>query len=267
VMANRIWQGHFGEALVRTPNNFGIAGERPSHPELLDWLAAEFINQGWSLKKMHRLVMLSSAYQMSADTTPIKREKDPENRLLSHFSIRRKTVEEIRDSLLLLDGSLDLTMGGSLQKGEGTDNEFSDGRKSIHPDDSNRRTVYLALRRSNLSTLFTLFDFGDATTSTENRSQTNVAPQALYMMNSKSVAEHSRALARQLLLKDVSDESRVNRAWVKILGRDAKPEEVRGSLQYVATFPAKPSDDEGRVLAWTSFCRSLVASNDFIYIY
>ncbi len=267
VMANRIWQGHFGQGLVRTPNNFGIAGERPSHPELLDWLAAEFIRQGWSIKKMHRLILLSSTYQMSADATPAKREKDPDNRLLSRYSIRRKTVEEIRDSLLLLDGSLDLTMGGSLQKGEGTDNEFSDGRKSIHPDDSNRRTVYLALRRSNLATLFTLYDFGDATTSTEYRSQTNVAPQALYMMNSKFVADRSRGVAKQLLQQELTDAGRVSRAWLNILGREPKPDEVHAALQYIAAFPAKPSNDEGRLLAWTSFCRSLVASNDFIYVY
>ncbi len=267
VMANRIWQGHFGQGLVRTPNNFGIAGERPSHPELLDWLAAEFIRQGWSIKKMHRLILLSNTYQMSADATPAKREKDPDDRLLSRFAIRRKTVEEIRDSLLLLDGSLDLTMGGSLQKGEGTDNEFSDGRKSIHPDDSNRRTVYLALRRSNLATLFTLYDFGDATTSTEYRSQTNVAPQALYMMNSKFVTDRSRGVAKQLLQQDLTDERRVSRAWMNILGREPKPDEIRAALQYIAAFPAKPANDEGRVLAWTSFCRSLVASNDFIYVY
>ncbi len=267
VMVNRIWQGHFGQGLVRTPNNFGIAGERPSHPELLDWLAAEFIRQGWSLKKMHRLILLSSAYQMSAEVTPAKREKDPDNRLLSRFSIRRKTVEEIRDSLLLLDGSLDLTMGGTLQKGEGTDNEFSDGRKSTHPDDSNRRTVYLALRRSNLATMLTLYDFGDATTSTEYRSQTNVAPQALYMMNSKFVADRSRGVAKQLLQQESTDERRVSRAWVSILGREPKADEIRAALQFIAAFPAKPSNDEGRLLAWTSFCRSLVASNDFIYVY
>ena len=267
VMVNRIWQGHFGQGLVRTPNNFGIVGERPSHPELLDWLAAEFIRQGWSVKKMHRLMLLSSTYQMSAAVTPVKSEKDPDNRLLSRFSIRRKTVEEIRDSLLLLDGRLDLTMGGSLQKGEGTDNEFSDGRKSAHPDDSNRRTVYLALRRSNLATLLTLYDFGDATTSTEYRSQTNVAPQALYMMNSKFVADRSRGVATQLLQQPLTDAGRVSRAWVNILGREPEPNEIRAALQYLAAFPAKRSNEEDRLLGWTSFCRSLVASNDFIYVY
>ena len=115
---NRIWQGHFGEGIVRTANNFGIVGERPSHPELLDWLASEFITQGWSVKHMHRLIMLSSAYQMSSETTPEKVEKDADNRLLSRFAMRRMTVEEIRDSLLQLDGTLDLTMGGTLQTGD-----------------------------------------------------------------------------------------------------------------------------------------------------
>ena len=262
-MVNRIWQGHFGQGLVRTPNNFGIAGERPTHPLLLDWLAAEFIRQGWSIKKMHRLIVLSSAYRMSSASTPIQREKDADNRWLSRFPIRRKTVEEIRDSLLLLDGHLDLTVGGSLQAGEGTDNEFSDGRKSIHPDSTNRRTVYLPIRRSNLSSLFTLYDFGDGTTSTEVRAQTNVAPQALYMMNSKFVADRALGLARQLLTQDTSDEPRVRRAWLKVLGREATNEEVGASLQFVKNFPAKASNE----LAWASFCRSLVAANDFIYVY
>lgn len=267
VMINRIWQGHFGEGLVRTANNFGITGERPTHPELLDWLAHEFISQGWSVKKVHRMIMLSSTYQMSGDVTPVAREKDPDNRLLTRFSMRRKTVEEIRDSLLILDGSLDLAMGGSLQKGEGTDNEFSDGRKSLHPDDSKRRTVYLPLRRSNLATLLTLYDFGDATTSTEIRSQTNVAPQALFMMNSKFVTERSRSLAEQLLKSGTADERRVSRAWFTVLGREPERDEIRASLDYIARFPAKPTDDSGRLLAWSSFCRALIASNDFIYVH
>jgi mono/diheme cytochrome c family protein len=267
VMVNRIWQGHFGEGIVRTPNNFGIVGERPTHPELLDWLAGEFIAQGWSVKKMHRLIMLSNAYRMSSEVTAEKSEKDPENRLLSRFTMRRMTVEEVRDSLLQLDGSLDLTMGGTLQKGQGTDNEFSDGRKSLHPDDSKRRTVYLPLRRSNLATLLTLFDFGDATTSNELRSQTNVAPQALFMMNSKFVAERSQSLAKRLLEGDTADDRRVSRAWFTVLGREPSREETEAGLEYVRRFLSKSSDDGARLLAWSSLCRSLIASNDFIYIH
>jgi hypothetical protein len=267
VMVNRIWQGHFGQGLVRTPNNFGIVGERPTHPELLDWLAREFVAQGWSVKRMHRLIMLSSAYRMSSEVIPAKREKDPENRLLSRFSLRRMTVEEIRDSLLQLDGSIDLTMGGTLQTGEGTDNEFSDARKSLHPDNSKRRTVYLPLRRSNLSTLLTLFDFGDGTTSTETRSETNIAPQALFMMNSKFVEERSRSVAQRLLQTESTDVERVDRAWWIILSREPGSEERSAALSYLRGFPAKSGNDDVRLLRWSSFCRALISSNDFIYIH
>jgi hypothetical protein len=267
VMVNRIWQGHFGQGIVQTPNNFGLTGERPTHPELLDWLAREFITEGWSVKKLHRAIMLSSAYQMSSEVTPEKQAKDPDNRLLSRFGLRRMTVEEIRDSLLQLDGSIDLTMGGTLQTGEGTDNEFSDARKSLHPDRSKRRTVYLPLRRSNLSTLLTLFDFGDATTSTDTRSQTNIAPQALFMMNSKFVAERSQSLARQLLEREATAENRVRRAWRVVLGRDPEPDELRAALEYAGNFPGKTQDEDADLLAWSSFCRALIASNDFIYVH
>ncbi len=267
VMVNRIWQGHFGQGLVRTSNNFGITGERPTHPELLEWLAQEFLAHGGSVKHMHRLLMLSSAYRMSDLSTDLKNEKDPDNRLLSRFPMRRKTVEEIRDSLLLLDGGLDFTIGGTLQTGAGTDNEFSDGRKSLHPDNTRRRTVYLPLRRSNLATLLTLYDYGDATTSTEVREQTNVAPQALYMMNSKFVTERSTALAAQLLASETSDDRRIARAYLTVIGRGPAADEAAMARDYLSRFPGRPDNDEGRRMAWASLCRTLIASNDFIYIH
>src|SRR5258708_32210292 len=148
---------------------------------------------------MHRLIMLSSAYQMSSLGSRASIERDADNALLSRFPQRRLEVEEIRDSLLALDGSLDLTMGGALSGGRGTDKEFSNDRMSLNPDQSRRRTVYLPLPRSNLPSRLTLFDFGDATTPGEGRSQTNVAPQALYMMNSDFVAGQARALSGQML--------------------------------------------------------------------
>lgn len=267
VMVNRIWQGHFGQGIVRTPNNFGIVGERPTHPELLEWLAREFIARGWSMKKMHRLIMLSSAYQMNSEVTGEKREKDPDNRLVSRFAMRRMSVEEIRDTLLQVDGTLDLTMGGPLQSGQGTDNEFSDARKSLHPDKTKRRTVYLPLRRSNLASLLTLFDFGDGTTSTDIRSETNIAPQALFMMNSEFVAERSRSLAQKLLKAEASDTGRVYRAWETVLGREPAAEETKAAIEYIRAFPAKSADSEAPLLAWSSYCRALIASSDFIYVH
>jgi hypothetical protein len=175
-------------------------------------------------------------------------------------------MEEIRDGLLALDGSLDLTMGGALQSGSGTDKEFSDDRKSLNPDQSKRRTVYLPLRRSNLPSVLTLFDFGDATTPGEGRSQTNVAPQALYMMNSDFVAKQTQSLASQLLGNGVLDDAaRIGGAYYRVLGQPAEEKEIKAALDYIRLFPG-PDGQAGRLLAWTSFCRALVASNDFLYI-
>ncbi len=269
VMANRIWDWHFGEGIVRTPSNFGKMGERPTHPELLDYLAARFVEGGWSIKAMHRMLMLSSAYQMSSAASPEALAGDADDSLLSRFPQRRLEVEEIRDSLLALDGSLDFTMGGALQSGHGTDKEFSDERMSLNPDQSKRRTVYLPLRRSNLPSVLTLFDFGDATSPGEGRSQTNVAPQALYMMNSEFVARQASSLAKLLLSDDALDDARrIRKAYYRAQSRPPRDEEVRSALEYVRHFPgARDTSEEGRMLAWTSFCRTLVASNDFLYVH
>ena len=268
VMANRIWQWHFGDGIVRTPGNFGKAGERPTNPELLDYLAASFVEGGWSVKSMHRLLMLSSAYQMSSLAAPEALERDADNTLLSRFPARRLEVEEIRDSLLQLDGTLDLTVGGALLSGRGRDTEFSDERMGMQPDQSKRRTVYLPLRRSNLASVLTLFDFGDATTPGDGRSQTNVAPQALYMMNSEFVAAQARSVAGQLLGDSALDDSgRVRGAWYRILGRPARQDEVDRALQYLVAFPGKSDGQQGRLDVWTSFCRTLISSNEFLYIH
>ena len=240
VMVNRIWQWHFGEGIVKTPNNFGALGARPTHPELLDFLAAKFIESGWSVKAMHRLIMTSAAYRAKRQTG------------------RRLQVEEIRDALLAVDGSLDFAMGGTTQSGTGTDKEFSDDRKTQDPDRSARRLVYLPLRRSNLPGLLNLFDFGDATTSCEGRASSNVAPQALFMMNGAFVEARARGLAARL---QGADASRVKQAYWRVLSRPASPAELRGALGYLARFPG------GQALAWISLTRSLMASNEFLYVY
>ncbi|HUQ93858.1 MAG TPA: DUF1549 and DUF1553 domain-containing protein [Bryobacteraceae bacterium] len=263
VMVNRIWQWHFGEGLVRTPNNFGKLGDPPSHPELLDWLARRFIDSGWSVKGMHRLILESNTYRMSGAAAPNAVEKDTENRLLSRFSPRRLAVEELRDSLLAIDGSLDGTMGGKMMEGEGTDNEFADARKSINPDTSKRRLVYLPLRRSNLPSMLNLFDFGDATTSSDGRTQTNVAPQALFMMNSGFVAERAKSVSTELLgLRALDDSERVRRAYLRILNRPPAEPYVKDALAYVRGFPGGRTE-----AAWASLIRTMIASNDFLYVH
>ena len=263
VMVNRIWQWHFGEGLVRTPDNFGKMGDRPSHPKLLDYLAQRFIASGWSIKSMHRLMMLSSTYQTASDTDPKTMEADQENRLLAHFNRQRLDVEEIRDGMLALDGSLDLTMGGTLQKGFGTDGENSSDRLSLDPLKLTRRTVYLPLRRANLPSLLNLLDFGDATTVTGKRTLTNVAPQTLFMMNSEFGFEHAKSIAGKLqAIPDANDSKRIEAAYLQILNRKPEPGEIDTALTYISQY-AKKYGPEG---AWPSFCHVLMASNEFVYV-
>jgi mono/diheme cytochrome c family protein len=265
VMVNRIWQWHFGEGIVRTPDNFGKMGERPTHPELLDYLASRFVESGWSIKAMHRTIMLSSAYQMASQTGDAVVESDPENRLFSRFNRQRLDVEEIRDGMLAIDGTIDLTMGGTLQKGFGTDKENSADRLSLNPEKLRRRTVYLPLRRANLPTLLNLFDFGDATTVTGKRALTNVAPQALFMMNSDFVTERALNLAQSLSKREAEPARRMEGVYWSILDRQPSAGEVDAGLTYIDNF-RKKFERVSELDAWQSFCRILLASDDFIYV-
>ncbi|MDZ4802552.1 MAG: DUF1549 and DUF1553 domain-containing protein [Bryobacteraceae bacterium] len=262
VMANRVWYWHFGEGIVRTPDNFGKMGERPTHPELLDYLASEFVSSGWSVKKLHRSILLSNAYRMSAAAAGQSVAADPENKLFSRFPRRRLSVEEIRDAMLAIDGSLDYTTGGTLQSGTGTDGENSNGRMSLKPESNKRRLVYLPLRRANLPSLLNLFDFGDATTTSGKRTLTTVAPQALFMMNSGFVEERAKSLAGQLAKTTIDQRERVQALYRRVLNRDATASDIDGALSYVDSFAIKRSTDD----AWLSLARVLMASNEFIYV-
>ena len=263
VAVNRIWHWHFSEGLVRTPNNFGVTGQAPTHPELLDYLARQFIRSGWSIKSMHRLLMNSSTYQTSSQVSDEVWQLDPSNRLWSRFQRRRLSVEEMRDSMLALDGSLDLTMGGNL-----TDNLDSFGYEQpfFHPDETQRRTVYLPLYRNKLPPDLTLFDFANSTTSAGQRSLSTIAPQGLYLMNSDFVASRARALAETLLAQEgLTDRERIDRAYWTILSRPAEPEEASRMLAYVRGYPGS-EHGENHLDAWGSLCRVMLVSNEFHYV-
>ncbi|MBZ5611235.1 MAG: PSD1 and planctomycete cytochrome C domain-containing protein [Acidobacteriia bacterium] len=270
VMVNRIWQWHFGEGLVRTPNNFGKQGEPPTHPELLDYLAVRFVESGWSVKAITRLIMLSSAYQMSSTATPLGQKNDPQDLLWSRFSRRRLDIEEIRDSMLALDGSLDLTMGGTLIAPRGAAGATEPGATNRDPMQSTRRTVYLPVQRANLLPLLTLFDFGDAATSSAGRSHTNVAPQALFMMNSEFVDERAKRLAQKLLAEARTPSEFVARAYLTVFDREPAGDELAEALQYLTEAPARlaanASEDEKRLRAAQSLTRILLSSNEFLYV-
>ena len=265
VIANRVWGWHFGEALVRTPDNFGKLGEKPTHPELLDYLARSLRENGWSLKSLHRLIVLSSAYRTAGTLDAERVRADPENRLLTRFPRRRLTIEEIRDALLAVGGNLDPAMGGTLDPGIGTDGETSPDRISKNPDEFTRRSVYLPLRRANLPNLFTLFDFGDATNPSGKRGSTTVATQALFMMNSPFVMEQARSAAQRLLADRPRAGERLESLYLAALSRFPDGAERDRAMTYLHDLRRK-FDDFDESEAWQSLARVLLASNEFIYV-
>ena len=255
VIVNRVWQWHFGEGLVRTPSNFGKVGERPTHPELLDYLATWFVHNGWSIKKLHRLILSSSAYQMSTQVSDAAWDADPENRLWSRFARRRLSVEELRDSYLALSGRLDRTMGGTLDAGSGDIPEVQRNNRRLNPDDYDRRTLYIPLMRNKVPFMLGMFDFGDATTTMGRRTTSNVAPQALYLMNGEFASHNADGFAKQAR----AGSAPIERAYLAALTRKPTQAERQQAQDFLAQFPS--ADD-----AWRSFCKMLLASNEFHYV-
>ena len=267
VMVNRIWQWHFGEGLIRTPNNFGSTGEKPVHKKLLDYLAVQFTENNWSIKSLHRMLMLSSTYQQSS--SPQKQTMiDLDNRLWSHAKRRRLTIEEIRDAFLAMDGTLDLSMGGTLGA-ELMDYAQKGPEQAFHPNKTQRRTIYIPIIRNKIPGVMKLFDFADSSSSIGKRDETNVATQALYMMNSDNVHERALSLAKHLLGNQQSSNfTRIERAYLITLTRKPNLEEKNEALLYLNNYPIKNSKGkiDSQLAAWQSFCRILITSNEFIYL-
>ena len=272
VMVNRIWLWHFGEGLVRSPDNFGRLGERPTHPKLLDWLAVHFVKSGWSMKDMHRLILLSSVWQQSIEVDAETFERDPENRLLSRMNRRRLEAEAIRDSLLAVAGSLEESMGGTLLPTK--NRAYVTSTANVNPVVyvSNRRSIYLPVVRSALFDVFQAFDFADPSVLNGKRQSTTVAPQALFMMNSKFVAEQSQRMAERLFAEEPSDDAtRVARAWRLAYSRPPSADEVTFSLEYVDAYSRHykskfPNRSDVELRSWQSLCRAIMAANEFLFV-
>jgi hypothetical protein len=231
VLVNRVWLHHFGEGFVTTPDDLGNQSAPPSHPELLDYLAGRFIEDGWSIKKLHRLIMLSSVYQQSSETNPRYAIKDPNNRLLWRANIKRLEFESIRDSMLLLGGKLDLTMGGR---------PVNLGATPY----SARRTIYGYVDRRNLPEVYNQFDFANPDIETGKRYETIVPQQALFMMNSPLVVEQARNMVGRsdfLALRD--DEKRIKLLYNIIYQRDPSPVEIKLGLQFLDDSPPAEAPD------------------------
>jgi hypothetical protein len=251
VVVNRIWHHLFGAGLVRTMDDFGRHGERPSHPELLDYLAARFVAVNWSFKWMIREIVLSRAYQMSSEHRDKAFAADPENRLLWRMNRRRMDVEALRDSVLAVSGRLDPSPAESVVASL-PDQATGVGDKPRKPFESVRRSVYLPVIRNDLRPEFPIFDFADPQTVSGRRNLTTVAPQALFLMNSKLLQESARSLAEKLACAD--EKEFVRSAYRKILGRSPSAAEVRFSLEYLA--------DADRA----ALCHALMSSSQFLYV-
>jgi hypothetical protein len=222
VMINRIWMHHFGQGFVRSPDDLGVQSEAPSHPELLDYLASRFTEEdGWSIKKMHRLIMLSSTYQQSSDTNKLAAEKDPENRLLWRANLRRLDFEAVRDSMLVFAGALDTTIGG--KPVNLTDEPYSD-----------RRSVYGYIDRGSLPELMSQFDFADPDMANSQRRTTIVPQQALFFMNSPMAVDAARKVASRPEFEEAADDAqRVIALYEVLFQRRPKAEEVRLAVAFV----------------------------------
>jgi cytochrome c553 len=276
VEVNRIWQGHFGVGIVKTSENFGLLGSGATHPELLDWLARTFTEQGWSVKKMHRLILLSNTYKMSSvadpKTTALADKVDTENTLLWKMPRRRLEAEPFRDSLLAVAGDLDTTMGGTLLTTNNHDYVTNDQSGNAAQYNAHRRGIYLPIIRNALYDMFQAFDFGDPTMVNPHRANTTVAPQALYVMNSPFVLEQAKVFAALLLdQKSLSDADRVKQAYMRAYSRPANSEETERCRNFLAKYAdsltaSEPDAAKRRLHAWQSLCQIILASNEFLYV-
>lgn len=271
VMVNRIWQHHFGRGIVRSTNNFGGLGTPPTHPELLDWLALEFVNRGWRMKELHRLIMLSSAYQMSSQGDDVALQKDPTNDLFWRFDMRRLSAEEIRDSIHAVNGQLNLKMYGPsiypdlsdevLQ----TQSKPGDGWGKSSLAERSRRSIYIHIKRSLLVPLLTDFDLPDPDSSCEARFITTQPGQALGMLNGDFVHEQAAFFAERLRKEAGHDtEAQVRHALRLALSREPEAKDVARGLELIAALQKEHQVAPDKALDY--YCLVVLNLNEFIYL-
>ncbi|MGH9718761.1 MAG: PSD1 and planctomycete cytochrome C domain-containing protein [Bryobacteraceae bacterium] len=270
VIVNRVWQHYFGHGLVRSVDNFGLTGERPTHPELLDHLATRFMASGWSLKAMHRAIVLSSAYRMSSRPWPRAARADPDNRLLHHMPVRRLEAEGIRDSILAVSGALDpATYGPSVPPHISA---YQDGRgkpQSGTLDGNGRRSLYIGVRRNFLTPLLLAFDYPLPATTIGRRGASTVPGQALMLMNNEFVAEQARRWAARLIAGTSDPRARIRRMFEEAFARPATLQEIARIEGFVAEQQrlyrnAAEADRERAV--WTDVTHVLFNSKEFIFL-
>ncbi len=253
VIVNRVWQHHFGRGLVGTPDNFGKLGDTPSHPELLDYLTLRFIEQGWSLKSLHRLIMLSGVYQLSTDRDEANMQIDADNRYLWRMTRRRLDIEAWRDALLATSGRLARNL-------EGASTNLADAN-------NNRRTVYGFISRHELDNMLRLFDFPDANITASTRAETTVPQQQLFVLNSPFMVEQSKAFAARIQKESapaLGDQIRY--AYMLAFGRPVSDRELQIGLQYLQYHETEEVKAQNKLTRWERYAQALLASNEFMYL-
>jgi hypothetical protein len=251
VIVNRVWKHHFGRGLVRTLSNFGRMGEPPTHPELLDHVASRFIASGWSLKTLHREMMLTAVYQQASDFDQTRALADPDNRLLWRMNRRRLDVEEWRDAILAVSGTLDDSLGGP---------SFD-----LKDAGSHRRTLYARISRHNLDPLLRLFDFPDPNITSDGRPVTMVPLQQLYVLNSDLMATSAKALAARCCATDSDESHRIRKAIELTLGRTATESEILLGREFLSESPT-PNGGESKLTRWEQFAQVLLSTNEFMFV-
>jgi len=271
VMVNRIWQYHFGRGIVRTPNDWGALGQAPTHPKLLDWLAAEFVERGWSIKSMHRLILHSKTYRMSSRDDEAALAKDPANDLMWRFDMRRLTAEQVRDSMLAVSGQLNLQTGGPSIYPEmpqavlATSSKPNQAWGKSPPDQQNRRSVYIYLKRSLVEHVLSTFDAADTDNTCPVRFATTVPTQALTALNGDFTQKQAAALVQRLKDEAGNDPpAQVRRALWLVMQREPSDEDVNRGLNLIDTLVTQHGMHPDRALK--AFCLMALNLNEFIYL-
>ncbi len=265
VFVNRLWKHHFAEGIVRSPDDFGLQGQPPTHPELLDWLATEFVRGGWSVKPMHRLMVLSTTYRQASRATPEVAARaataDPQNKLLHRQNVRRLEAEAVRDALLLVSSRLDRTLEGPGVLPHLTEHSVGRGRPASGPLDGNgRRSIYLQVRRNFLNPLFVAFDYPTPFTAIGRRSVSNVPAQALSMLNNPFVIQQAELWAKRVLAgPERADADRVRSMYRAAFGRPPTPAEADAAAAFLADAKADPR-------AWADLAHVLLNTKEFILV-
>ena len=278
VFVNRVWMHHFGRGIVNTPGDFGISGDRPSHAELLDWLADDFVQHGWDLKRLHRMILASTAWQQDSRRSPQTDTVDPENHLLSRMSVRRLESEAIRDGILLACGELDPKLGGpSVPVTENKEGMVVLGRRQQRDgiktgvDNSDvrgqRRSAYVQVKRKLPLNMLATFDQPEMTPNCAQRRTTTVATQSLWFLNDESIVQNSNQLAKQLVETSTSVDERIDDLFLRLFAASPTESERQLCIEFLARQQREFVDAEGPLeQSLATLCQTLFASNRFLYV-